>query len=251
MSKKINKRYAYYILGGCAIIIGGIWLWRVIFPAPFMYAGALESTNVILTSHVASDVQNVYVSEGDKVVAGDALIELSCDTQKISAAQIDNDYQRVVQLHSRDHASQAELDAVTARKNTNDLQLKWCHVTSPIDGIITTRFREVGEAVAPGTTLITVTNPYDIWAYFYVPYDILYKLSVGQHVIGILPEANDMKFDGHIVKISETAEFTPKNVQTREERMRLVYGVKVKFDNSDLVLKAGMTIESDLTNADK
>ena len=251
MSKKINKRLVYYILGGCAAVFGGIWLWRILFPAPFMYAGALESTNVILTSRVASDVQDVYVSEGDTVATGDALMELSCDTQKISASQIDNDYKRIAELHSRDHASQAELDAASVRKNTNDLQLKWCHVTSPIDGVITTRFREVGEAVAPGTTLITVTNPRDIWAYFYVPYDTLYKLSVGQHVIGILPEANNKKFDGRIVKISESAEFTPKNVQTREERMRLVYGVKVKFDNPDLILKAGMTIESDLTNADK
>ena len=47
-------------------------------------------------------------------------------------------------------------------------------------------------------------------------------------------------------KINEIAEFTPKNVQTRDERTRLVYGVKVKFDNPDLILKAGMTIESSL-----
>ena len=81
--------------------------------------------------------------------------------------------------------------------------------------------------------------------------DMLYKLSVGQHVVGVLPEADNMQFDGQIIKISETAEFTPKNVQTREERMRLVYGIKVKFDNTDKILKSGMTIESDLINANK
>ena len=96
-----------------------------------------------------------------------------------------------------------------------------------------------------------MANPYDIWAYFYVPYGMLYKLSVGQRVVGILPEADGMQFDGRIIKINENAEFTPKNVQTRDERTRLVYGIKVQFENPDLVLKAGMTIESTLLPDDE
>lgn len=114
--------------------------------------------------------------------------------------------------------------------------------------MIITKFREVGEVVAPGSTLVSLANPYDIWAYFYVPYEMLHKLNVGQHVIGTLPEAAGKTFSGTIIKINEQAEFTPKNVQTREERTRLVYGVKVKFENPDLTLKSGMTIESTLLN---
>ena len=251
MFKKISKRQIGFSVAVIAICACAFCVYKWLFAAPFMYAGTLETSRVILTSHVSSDVKEIYAAEGSNVSAGDALMELSCDMQKISATQIDNDYERIVELHKRDHASQAELDAITARKNTNDLQLQWCHVTSPIDGIVTAKFREVGESVAPGTTLITISNPSDIWAYFYVPYDMLYKLSVGQHVVGVLPEADNMQFDGQIIKISETAEFTPKNVQTREERMRLVYGIKVKFDNTDKILKSGMTIESDLINANK
>ena len=214
--------------------------------APFMYAGTLETAKVILSSHVSSDVKSILVVEGDTVHADELLMELSCDTQKIAAIQIDSDYERTVELHRREHVAQAELDAITARKNNNDLQLEWCKIKSPIDGMVVTKFREIGELVAPGTTLLSVSNPYDIWAYFYVPYDVLYKLKVGQSVTGVLPEANNMKFQGRIIKISEQAEFTPKNVQTREERMRLVYGVKVQFENPELILKSGMTIESDL-----
>ncbi len=66
--------------------------------------------------------------------------------------------------------------------------------------------------------------------------------------MGMLPEAQNKKFPGRIIKISEEAEFTPKNVQTRAERTRLVYGIKVRFDNPDLILKSGMTIESTLLN---
>ncbi len=137
---------------------------------------------------------------------------------------------------------------MTRNKQDNDLKLDWCQIKSPIDGMVMTKFREVGEIVSPGAPLLSLANPYDIWAYFYVPYDTLHKLRVGQPVIGLLPEAPDKTFPGRIIKISEEAEFTPKNVQTREERTRLVYGVKVKFDNPDLTLKSGMTIESNLLN---
>ena len=144
--------------------------------------------------------------------------------------------------------SQAEFDILARNKQDNDLKLSWCRVTAPMDGIVITRFREPGEIVAPGTALISIANPYDVWAYFYVPYTMLHKLRIGQSVVGILPEADNRKFPGRIIKISEQAEFTPKNVHTREERTRLVYWVKVRFENPDLALKAGMTIESALIN---
>jgi HlyD family secretion protein len=62
---------------------------------------------------------------------------------------------------------------------------------------------------------------------------------------GYLPELKMKEFDGRILKINDVAEFTPKNVQTQEERERLIYGVKVSFleSNADEILKPGMTIE--------
>ena len=215
---------------------------------PFVYAGTLETSKVILSSRVASDISDIFVSEGDAITRDQPLLEMTCDSYKILATQIDNDFNRASALVERGHMSQAEYDVLSRNKQDNDLKLSWCRVTSPIDGMVITRFREVGESVAPGAALISLANPYDIWAYFYVPHDALYKMRVGQNVVGILPEANNMKFAGRIIKISEEAEFTPKNVQTRAERTRLVYGVKVRFDNPDLILKSGMTIESTLLN---
>lgn len=213
---------------------------------PFLYAGTLETTKVIVSARVPSDIADVLVAEGAEVESGQSLMVLSCDAYKILAKQIDNDYDRVIKLMERGHISNAEYDSLVRTKQDNDLKLSWCNVKSPINGIITTAFREVGELVAPGMPLMAIANPYNIWAYFYVPYSMLYRLRVGQEVIGILPEADNIKFQGRIIKINEIAEFTPKNVQTRDERTRLVYGVKVKFDNPDLILKAGMTIESSL-----
>lgn len=213
---------------------------------PFLYAGTLETTKVIVSARVPSDIADVLVAEGAEVESGQSLMRLSCDAYKILAQQIDNDYDRVIKLMERGHISNVEYDSLVRTKQDNDLKLSWCNVKSPINGIITTAFREVGELVAPGMPLMAVANPYNIWAYFYVPYSMLYRLKVGQEVVGILPEADNIKFQGRIIKINEIAEFTPKNVQTRDERTRLVYGVKVKFDNPDLILKAGMTIESSL-----
>ena len=144
--------------------------------------------------------------------------------------------------------SHSAYDIAEKNKRDNDLRLEWCHVKAPLDGVIITKFRENGEVVSVGENLVSMADPYDIWAYFYVPHDEVYKLKIGQEIIGILPEAGGRKFKGRIIKIAEEAEFTPKNVQTREERTRLVYGIKARFDNPDLILKAGMTIESTLNN---
>lgn len=217
---------------------------------PFLYAGTLETTKIILSSKVASDITDLPVIEGDTVKKGQLLVEMSCDTYKVMAPQINNDYERAQALIQKGHMSKAEFDIIERNKHDNDLKLKWCQVTSPIDGVIITKFREIGEVVGAGTSLLSVADPYDIWAYFYIPHDDLYRLKIGQQVTGILPEAADRSFTGTIIKINEEAEFTPKNVQTREERTRLVYGVKVRFDNPDLLLKSGMTIESTLFNDD-
>ena len=61
----------------------------------------------------------------------------------------------------------------------------------------------------------------------------------------ILPEAN-VTFQGKILKINETAEFTPKNVQTFDERARLVYGIKVEVENKDNLLKPGMSLDMEI-----
>lgn len=246
--KKKARRMAFIVGGVAAVCVGAVILKHVLTSGPFMYAGTLETTKVVVAARVASDISDVYVVEGDAVVRGQPLMELSCDTYKILATQIDNDYSRAQALSERGHMSQAEFDVLTRNKQDNDLKLQWCRVSAPMDGVVITKFREPGEVVAPGTALISLANPYEIWAYFYVPYTMLHRLHIGQTVEGILPEADNRQFTGKIVKISEEAEFTPKNVQTREERTRLVYGVKVMFDNPDLTLKAGMTIESALVN---
>jgi HlyD family secretion protein len=81
-----------------------------------------------------------------------------------------------------------------------------------------------------------------------VPQPVIAYLKPGMRLKGYLPEMSSREFDGVIEKINDEAEFTPKNVQTRSERERLVFGIKVNFheSNAEEILKPGMTIEVEL-----
>ena len=130
------------------------------------------------------------------------------------------------------------------RKDNADLLVSWCDPISPLSGVVLNKYHESGEMVTPGTRLFTLANlKDDIYAYIYIPQELVSKLKIGQTLIGYLPELNMQPFSGKIQVISEESEFTPKNVQTREERTRLVYGVKIAFPNNEEILKPGMTIE--------
>ena len=191
----MNAKWMRVFIWACAVvtiaIIVGLVVHHFVKKRPFVFAGTLETTKVTLASRVAADISDIFVIEGDNVSVNQPLIKMSCDAYKILARQIDGDYDRATKLLERGHLSQAEYDVLTRNKQDNDLKLSWCNVSSPINGIVVTKFRQVGEVVAPGTVLISLANPYDIWAYFYVPYSMLHELNVGQDVVGFLPEAEN------------------------------------------------------------
>ncbi len=211
----------------------------------FLYAGTLEATKVDLSARVSSAIRAVNVQEGARVAEDQELVILSCEDIKIASTLANEDFQRIVRLFREGSASQAMMDQVKNRKEDADVRLKWCSVRSPIRGTVLNRYHEPGEWVNPGTKLLTLANIRDIWAYIYVPQPEVSRLQVGMTLKGYLPELNNREFDGKILKIDEEAEFTPKNVQTRAERTRLVFGVKVSFleSNAEEILKPGMTIE--------
>jgi HlyD family secretion protein len=145
------------------------------------------------------------------------------------------------------------MDLVGNKKEDMDVRLGWCSVRSPIRGTVLSRYHEPGEWVNPGIKLLTLANIRDIWAYIYVPQPEVSKIQVGMKLKGYLPELNNREFEGKIIKINDEAEFTPKNVQTRAERTRLVFGVKISFleSNGEEILKPGMTIEVKLPGTNR
>uniref|UniRef100_A0A7V2ZLV9 HlyD family efflux transporter periplasmic adaptor subunit n=1 Tax=Ignavibacterium album TaxID=591197 RepID=A0A7V2ZLV9_9BACT len=125
------------------------------------------------------------------------------------------------------------------KKNLND-----CYVISPINGIVVKRFIEIGETVTNLSSLIKISDLSQVELMVYVNEKDLPKIKLGQLVEVTVDAFPTKKFDGKIIYISPEAEFTPKNIQTKEERTKLVFAVKVKIDNPDYELKAGIPADA-------
>lgn len=113
-------------------------------------------------------------------------------------------------------------------------------IRAPWTGVVTDRAHEPGEAVSAGMPVLTVMNPDDRWVRIYIPEDQVGAVRLGQ-VASITSDAFPARsLAGHVRWISNEAEFTPKNVQTKDDRVRLVYAAKVQIDgDSAMVLKPG------------
>ncbi len=119
-------------------------------------------------------------------------------------------------------------------------------ILAPFGGVVTVRHREPGEAVAPGTPVLTLLDPQDRWVRIYVPEDRIGRIGLGQAARVVSDTYPDRAYDGQVVFISSEAEFTPRNVQTPEERTKLVYAVKVRISGDPgFELKPG--IPADVT----
>jgi HlyD family secretion protein len=136
--------------------------------------------------------------------------------------------------------------AAQARANVAraEAALSYAVVTAPFDGLVTLRHREPGEAVAPGAPVLTILAPADRWVRIYVREDQMGRVRLGQRAEIVSDTYPDRVFGGEVVFIGSEAEFTPRNVQTAEERTKLVYPVKVLIDGDpDFALKPGIPVD--------
>lgn len=209
----------------------------------FMYAGTVEATEIDLSSRLTGVIGSVNVQEGENVQEGQLLVKLMIEDIGVAAAAAERDYKRAVELLEAGSMNREAYDRIKFRRDDSAVRLAWGAIKSPINGKVLARYHEPGEMVNPGTKLLTVADLKNPWAYIYVPQPVLSKISAGLEVKGYVPESDMKMIPGRIAHINETAEFTPKNVQTRSERSRLVYGVKILFGNDDGFLKPGMTVE--------
>lgn len=209
----------------------------------FMYAGTVEATEVDISSRLTGVISAVNVQEGDKITEGQVLVKLSIEDIDVAAAAAARDYNRAVELLNAGSLNQEAFDKIKFKRDDAAVRQGWSTIKSPIDGTVMARYHEPGEMVAPGTKLLTLADLKKPWAYVYVPQPMLSKISIGMQVKGYSPESGMKAVSGKIVHINQEAEFTPKNVQTRKERTRLVFGVKIMFQNDDEFLKPGMSVE--------
>lgn len=155
-------------------------------------------------------------------------------------------YSVIAQRQQDVAAAQAQL--AQARANLQYLEVIAGHntITSPTDGVVLTKNIQPGEVVAAGAAIYTVINPQDIWLRVFVPEDRIGRVRVGQQARVTVDTFPNRAFAGRVTEISSKAEFTPGNVQTKEDRVKLVFGVKIQLDNRDGSLKPGMPADAEI-----
>jgi HlyD family secretion protein len=163
----------------------------------------------------------------DDVKSQIAVLERQLDAQKTS-------------LETNNQGITDESTGVSLQVEQVEDQLNKCIILSPIDGTVLVKYAEVGEVAVPGKALFKIANTENMILRAYLTGDQLTKLKIGQKikVYADFGENATREYTGQLAWISSKSEFTPKTIQTRDERANLVYAIKINVKN-DGFLKIG------------
>jgi HlyD family secretion protein len=140
--------------------------------------------------------------------------------------------------------------AAAAVKNAQEtlrlakITLGYTVLSAPFSGVIVVRQTELGEVMQPGTPVVTLADLDHVWLRGYVSETDLGKIRWGQGATVTTDTYPGKKYPGRISFISSSAEFTPKSVETHQERVTLVYRIKIDVDNPNHELKPGMPADA-------
>jgi HlyD family secretion protein len=238
-------------------------------------SGYIEATEVRVGTKVPGRLAGLKIKEGDTVTKGRVLaqidpvdLNLALQTAKAELGQFEadlrgaeKDFKRMQELlnagsgtaKARDDAktrhdmTAGRVAASKARIAQMDQQILDMTILSPLGGVVTQKLVEEGELLAAGATLAVVTDLDDTWLTAYVTEPDLSKIRLGQEAEITTDSGASRK--GKITFIASSAEFTPKNVQTKDERVKLVYKVKISVPNADNLFKPGMPSQAAITPA--
>jgi HlyD family secretion protein len=160
--------------------------------------------------------------------------------------QVETAYKQAV-LGRRQAEAALESARADLAKSESDVkllhkQLSDCFPRASAPGVVTTRFVRAGEWIGTGQPIVKVASLDTVWVKVYLPAGDLTRIKLGDEAVVDPEDGRSKPLGGSVTWISDQAEFTPKNVQTREARADLVYAVKVTIPNRDGVLKIGMPV---------
>jgi HlyD family secretion protein len=178
----------------------------------FMQADARRQENLLRSKTVSPN-------EAERARSAAAAEEKSLDAARM----------RIVQMR----AQFTEIEA----------ELRELNVVAPNDCVVEVLNVKVGDVLAPNEELATLILPQHLWVRVYVPEPWLGYIKLGQEVRARVDSFGDEEFTGTVEQINRQAEFTPRNVQTVEDRIRQVFGVKIRLQNHDDKLRAGMSAD--------
>ena len=236
--------------------LGGWWWWSSTHPATTeqVLSGQVQADELAIAPAMAGRIAKLKASEGDQVTKGQTLAQLDTSALKV---QLDQAKQGVTAAkaavtNAKDDGTKADVKAAKARLSQAEsavklaeIQLGYATITAPSDGTVITVVSNTGQNAAPGRTLLTMTNPADLFVRVFVPETRIGQVSVGQQV-SVTSDSTTGTFQGTVSFVSSQAEFTPNNIDTPEQRTKLVFEVRIAVDDPSGALKSGMPVDVSL-----
>lgn len=149
-------------------------------------------------------------------------------------------------LKVQEGKAQAGLRAARAQVELVQSQLANAHIRSPLDGVVLARNFEVGELVFTGAPVLRVGDLKRAWLRIYIPEQQVGRVRLGAAATASVDAYPGREFAGRVTWIAREAEFTPKNIQVREERSQLVFAVKIAIENGEEKLLPGMPADAEI-----
>lgn len=238
---------------------GAGWWWWVTYgqesePAEGVLGGSgtIEAEEITIASLIGGRIVEVPAEEGSEVTSGTVLFSLDTELLQlqvdqaaagVKAAQAALDQATADAAGAAEIARmQARLDQANAAQKIAEAQLSYATIASPMDGTVTHVLASVGENAAPGKTLATIADLSLLHVRIFIPETRIADVSLGDTAV-VVTDSADREFRGRVVFIASEAEFTPSNVETKEQRVKLVYEVRLELDDPSEVLKPGMPVD--------
>lgn len=205
-------------------------------------SGNIEVTQINVAAETTGRILELKANEGAEVKAGDTLAILDSTLLGLQYEQT-----KASLAAAQLAANPAQIALAQANLNLAEYNLKRATVVSPINGTVIDRPFNAGEMATAGTGVFTVADLTKVTMTVYVPENRIGKIKLNDNVDLKTNSFENDVFKGTITKIAEKAEFTPASIQTKEQRINLVFAVTISLDNVDGKLKPGMPADATIS----
>jgi len=212
-------------------------------------SGTVETDQVVVSPQTAGRIIEAPSADGVAVKKGDVLYKLDPALANLQVKQAEAgvaaaaaSYQQAKDDDLSDAeiaAAKAQLDQAKVAVEMAKVQLGYTTIASPIDGVLTNLVLKTGENALPGSTLAVVSNPASLTVTVYVPENQIGLVTVGQ-AGELTTDSTTKTYTATVVFIGSQAEYTPASIETKDQRTKLVYQVRLRIAGADSALKPGM-----------
>jgi HlyD family secretion protein len=245
---KIMRKYVLLIIALILLVLSGCNTGK---SNKVVFAGNLEGDTTNVSAESSGKVTGIIKKEGSTVKAGDIVYTLDDTMLQLQKSQLEIQIKGLeVQLKMAEDKgnddsiklAQYNVDSMKKSLEMVEENIKRCTVLAPIDGVIVNENFKKGEIVLQSNQLFNIMDNSKYYLKIFVPEKYLSKFNVEDKLQVYLSSQTDKYVTGQIVKIDTSGQFTPKNVETVEDKSNIVYGIKIAID-VDENIKPGMIAE--------